>query len=450
LELRVLSPTAILGYGFPLESLERGLRDEPDVIAVDAGSTDPGPYYLGEGVPFVPDPAVERDLYHLVKAALKVGVPLVVGSAGGAGARPHVESLLRILERVALRLGRRLRVAIVWADVDREWLIQKLREGVPVEPLEGFPRGSLTFEQVASSTRIVAQLGVEPIVEALRLDPHVVVAGRVVDAAPFAALPWLRGADRGLSIHMAKILECGAIAAEPGSGSDGMMGILRRSEFEIYPLNPRRRATKLSVAEHALYERTDPYREYVPGGYADLSSVVYEEAGDGRVVVRGARWVPLDRYMVKLEGVRLVGHRAIVVMGVRDPDTIARLDDLVAAVVEEARRLQPGGYRVYVHVYGRNAVLGSWEPTPKPAHEVAVIFEVVAGTREEALSVASRLRALMMHVGWPGRRTTAGNVALPFSPSELYVGRAYEWSIWHLVQLEHPLELGSIEEKVVG
>ena len=44
---KILSPTAILGYGFPAESFERGMAQHPDLIAVDAGSSDPGPYYLG-------------------------------------------------------------------------------------------------------------------------------------------------------------------------------------------------------------------------------------------------------------------------------------------------------------------------------------------------------------------------------------------------------------------
>ena len=44
-EIRVLSPTAILGYGFPEESFIEGMRRKPHVIAVDAGATDPGPYY---------------------------------------------------------------------------------------------------------------------------------------------------------------------------------------------------------------------------------------------------------------------------------------------------------------------------------------------------------------------------------------------------------------------
>ncbi|MGL4209010.1 MAG: acyclic terpene utilization AtuA family protein, partial [Candidatus Adiutrix sp.] len=51
-EIKILSPTAILGYGFPEESFKAALDKNPHVIAVDAGSTDPGPYYLGSGVSF--------------------------------------------------------------------------------------------------------------------------------------------------------------------------------------------------------------------------------------------------------------------------------------------------------------------------------------------------------------------------------------------------------------
>lgn len=51
-----LSLCGLLGYGYPLESLRRGLEHELDLIGVDAGSTDPGPYYLGRGTPFVKGP----------------------------------------------------------------------------------------------------------------------------------------------------------------------------------------------------------------------------------------------------------------------------------------------------------------------------------------------------------------------------------------------------------
>ena len=49
---KILSPTAILGYGFPEESFLKAMAESPDLIAVDAGSSDPGPHYLGAGKPF--------------------------------------------------------------------------------------------------------------------------------------------------------------------------------------------------------------------------------------------------------------------------------------------------------------------------------------------------------------------------------------------------------------
>ena len=62
-EFRILSTTAILGYGFPKESFDEGMKRKPDLIAVDAGSTDPGPFYLGEGVSFTDREMCIRDSY---------------------------------------------------------------------------------------------------------------------------------------------------------------------------------------------------------------------------------------------------------------------------------------------------------------------------------------------------------------------------------------------------
>lgn len=50
-KFKVLSPTAILGYGFPEESFNKAMEESPDLIAVDAGSSDPGPHYLGRVKP---------------------------------------------------------------------------------------------------------------------------------------------------------------------------------------------------------------------------------------------------------------------------------------------------------------------------------------------------------------------------------------------------------------
>jgi len=40
----------------------------------------------------------------------------------------------------------------------------------------------------------------------------------------------------------------------------------------------------------------------------------------------------------------------------------------------------------------------------------------------------------LLHYGYPGRISTAGNLAFPFSPSDFKVGEVYEFSIYHLME----------------
>ena len=58
-EIRMLSVTGCLGYGFTEVAFRRALDIGVDFIASDAGSMDPGPYYLGAGEAFV-SPQAER------------------------------------------------------------------------------------------------------------------------------------------------------------------------------------------------------------------------------------------------------------------------------------------------------------------------------------------------------------------------------------------------------
>ena len=98
---KILSTTAILGYGFPESSFKKGLSKKPDLIAADAGSTDPGPYYLGSGKSFTNRTAVKRDLRLMIKAGVEKNIPVIIGSAGGSGARPHLEWCLDIVRDIA-------------------------------------------------------------------------------------------------------------------------------------------------------------------------------------------------------------------------------------------------------------------------------------------------------------------------------------------------------------
>ena len=66
-EIRYLSLCGMLGYGYSQQSLEYALSKNPDFIGVDAGSTDPGPYYLGSGESFVKTLQMKRDLSLVLK-----------------------------------------------------------------------------------------------------------------------------------------------------------------------------------------------------------------------------------------------------------------------------------------------------------------------------------------------------------------------------------------------
>ena len=61
-DVSVIFPTGMLGGGFPAETVERGIELGADAIAVDGGSTDSGPYYLGTGTAKTTEAAVEHDL----------------------------------------------------------------------------------------------------------------------------------------------------------------------------------------------------------------------------------------------------------------------------------------------------------------------------------------------------------------------------------------------------
>ncbi len=436
---KILSTTAILGYGFPESSFRKGLSRKPDLIAADAGSTDPGPYYLGAGKSFTNRSAVKRDLRLMIKAGVQNNIPVVIGTAGGSGARPHLEWCLEIVREIAREEDLHFKLGIAYGDVDKETVKKALKEK-RIKPLAFAPR--LTPQVVEKSENIVAQMGVEPFIKLLQEGCQVVVAGRSYDPAVFAALPISLGYDPGLALHLGKILECAAIAATPGSGSDCALGILEDDSFILEALSPERKFTPQSAAAHTLYEKSDPYELPGPGGLINLRECSFEDIGRGRVRVRGSRFVPAEKYWVKLEGVRLTGYRSVSLAGVRDPIMISKIDSILQAVEDRARdimKIKPEEGRIFFHVYGKNGVMGELEPVKKTAsHELGLVIEAIGRSQEEADALLAVTRSALLHYGYEGRIATAGNLAFPFSPSDVAMGKVYEFSIYHLMQVEDP------------
>lgn len=435
----VLAPTGTLGYGFGEAAFTRGMSMKPDVIAVDAGSTDPGPYYLGSGVTLVSRFGIKRELKTLITAGLRAKIPVIVGSAGGAGCKAHVDWTVDIVREIAAESGLHFKLARIYADVERERVLSAIRR----EEVNLFEAGFRLTESIVNETfTLVAQMGHEPIVEALRGGADVIIAGRACDDLVIAAYPIFAGADPALSIHMGKILECGAFSAEP-FGMDVMLGTVYADNFVLEPGSAERRASVTSVSAHSLYERENPFRQGGPGHELDLTNCTFAPLDDRRVRVSGSRLIEGPDVWIKLEGVKMSGYRTISIAGVRCPTMIPITGDLL----EEARShalgyFAPSDAKVVFHVYGRDGVMRALEPQKHiTSQELGIVIDVVAGNQELARAVCHHISGALLHKSFTGQVNTSGNLAFPYSPSEIDAGAVYEFSIYHLMRVQSPLEL---------
>lgn len=447
-EIRVLSPTGVMGSGFLESSLEAALARRPHFIGCDAGSTDPGPSHLGAGSAAFPRAAVKRDLALMLRGARRLGIPLLIGSAGTAGGDPNLEWTYAILREVAREEGLAFTAALIRAEQDKDYLRRRLREGrvKPLHPAPEFDEGVIDRAE-----RIVGMMGAEPFQRALAAGADVVLAGRASDTAIFSALPMMRGCPPGIAWHAAKILECGAAAVVNRRTPDCMMAFLHEDHFTVEAPDPELRCTPQSIAAHSLYENADPFLIRECSGAMDLSACRYD-AIDGRTVrVSGSRFIAAATYTVKLEGAEKVGCQSVVIGSVRDPyiirqidDWIARLEDRIHMRVEQVygAMLARSQYHLHFRVYGRDGTMGPLEPVKEiRSHELCLIIEVTAPTQETASAIAGIVRHQGLHLPIPEWSGLITALACPYNPAHLERGAVYRFNVNHVVEPDDPCEM---------
>ena len=447
-EVRLLSVTSILGYGFPELALQRGMEADPHMIGADAGSTDPGPYYLGAGKPFCSRLAIKRDTRLMLLAAVPRGIPVLISTSGGAGGEPHLQFMAELVREIAREEKLDFKLALIHAEQDPAFLKKQLAAG-KVKPASKRP--PLTVEQVDGAERIVGLMGPEPFERALDGGAQVILAGRATDPSIWAAGVARAGLPPEMGWYAGKMLECGAEPAAPKR--DGcLLARVYEDYIDLEPTNPEQACTRLSVANFALHENPSAIHHYEPGGMLDTSACSFEQLTDRIVRVRGMKWYPAAVYTVKMEGVQCVGYRAIAMCATRDPVLIKGIDDYlvrVRAIVDEKSRsfgVPKGGYKLAIRCYGVNGVMGEREPIKTTsAHELSFILEVMAPTQEIASAVIAISRTTILHADFPGRLCKEGNMGIPFSPADFELGASYEFSVYHIVDADDPYHLFPIE-----
>jgi hypothetical protein len=436
--MKFLSLCGMLGYGYPVEGLKRVMREDIAFIGVDAGSTDPGPYYLGSGETFVREMQIRRDLEPALLAAREKNIPLIIGSAGGSGARPHVDFFCDILLDLAKKNRLSFKLAVIYADLDKDFVIRNFEAG-KISPCGPVPE--LTVEKIEKCRNLVGQMGTEPLIEALEAGAEVIVAGRCCDTAIFAAIPIMQGFDPGLALHCAKIAECGALCARPVGANDSLLATLTEDAFIVEPVNPEKKCTPASTAGHSLYEQPDPNCFYEPEGKIDMSDSVFEQFGERAVKVSGTRLVPAAENTLKLEGAELKGYRTVTIAGICDPAAIRRIDEIERRVREAVAAnmngiISPDKYLLNFRRYGLDGTLGrDIGGSATIPEDLGLLIEAVAPAQELADTILSLARSTALHQSFEGRKATAGNLAFPFSPSDLSGGAVYEFSVYHLLEV---------------
>jgi len=438
--MKIVALNGLLGYGYSEEALEIAFSEKVDYLGVDAGSTDPGPYYLGSGKSFTDRSAVKRDLALALPKALAQKAPFIIGTAGGAGSSRHVQWLKEILLEIAKEKGLRFTLGTVYSDVSKDYVLEKLDSGKIANMSDEMP---LTREAVEQSTTIVSQIGIAPIMEMLDKKADVILCGRACDTAIYAAPCIYNGFNPGLAFHMAKIMECGAMCSEPVAAADVMQAYMYEDHFELRPANPIRRCTVDRVAAHTLYEQTNPYLIYEPDGVCDLTNSVFQQADLRTVRVSGSVFHDAEEKTLKLEGVKCAGYRTICPASIYDPETIRRFPD----IEETVRRFVADNTR---STLPENSYSISFKTNGGPESSLGIVMDIVGQTQEIADTVCALVRSRMLHCDYPGRKSSAGNLAFPFSPSDIHVGPVYEFSVFHLAKVDSLLETAKLELEEVG
>jgi len=443
-------PVGSLGAGINQEAFDLGMDMKPDVIAVDAGSTDSGPGYLANGMCKYGSEMLKNDLRISIIAAKRAGIPVFVGSCGTCGTDNMVDYCADIVAEIFREEGLNGKIAKIYSQQSAEVLKQKWNEG-KIHALEGAPE--ITAETFDECLNIVALLGAEPFIEAYKNGADVVLGGRATDTANIAALPIHKGCSVAAAWHGAKVVECGAQCTD-SSGDMGVFLAVNEEGFTVTPLGLESRCTPYTVSAHLVYENTDPFKLIEPSGTMFTNDAVYTQNADNRsVYVTGSKFEHAKQYTMKLEGAAITGYQNISIAGIADRKVLANPEKWIANISGYVDKyiqklgISKDDYSFNFKAYGYNAVIEGPVPEGTPApREIGMLLTVTAKTQELATKIAKVFNPYLLHFPADMKdREQLPSYAFPFSPVDCPRGATYEFKLLHVVDVDNPFELVRLE-----
>ena len=256
----------------------------------------------------------------------------------------------------------------------------------------------------------------------------------------------MRGKPFGATWHAAKIAECGNLCTT-GSGLGGVVVHIGDDSFVVEPVDDADRCTPYSVSAHMLYENVDPFRLHEPAGTLVTTNARYSALDDRRVLVRGSDFEFAEHHTIKLEGAAPSGAQTVSIVGIREPEVLARIDEWLESLqsflkqrIPDTLGISADDYHIELRPYGANAVLGAADPDDTPPREVGVVFCATAADQGTATAIAKFANPYLLHHPLPGADAVP-SWSFMSSPAEMERGTLYSFVLQHAVRVDDPLEL---------
>jgi len=449
---RVLVPSGVLGLGFDREALARGVKMKPDIICIDGGSTDSGPYSLGTSTSKYSRAACKAEWRDLMKARDTLNVPLLISSCGTCGTDDMVDWMFDITQELAVELDQSLKVALLYSEQTKKTIIDKM-DAQQCHALQ--PEIPLDASTVNACTHIVALAGAEQIQQALTLNADIILTGRATDTAVISALPIMRGDHVGASWHGAKIAECGALCSnQPISGV--IMLDVDTNGFTVKPLAANAKCTPHSVHAHMLYENSDPHLLHEPGGTLDVTTAKYTQADERSVSVTGSKWIKSDRYTVKLEAAVKAGFQYTVMAILRNAHYVAnaqlwldKLSVVLANEITNSMQLSEEDYSLEFRLVGVDSVMGALENKTANPVEVGVLGIITAQSESQGEEIAKLINPFLLHYPLSDNESLP-TFAFPYSPAHSKRGELFNFCMNHTIELSEPMDVFRIVTRQAG
>jgi hypothetical protein len=306
---RVASIGGALGGGFQRETIRTVLDRHVDALICNAAAPAASPLYPGTASSCYSRDALKNDLRRVIEAGRRIAGPVILGNCEMAGADGNLNPMLEVAKEIFEELQvRDAQVAVIRSDVVPGIVIEELRADALRLVSAGTPM--LNFA-VARAGTVMAQMGIHPIVAALRHGAKYIFVGRVCDAALFAADMIRQGISPGLAYHTGHVLKGAASVCEPASASECLVAEIYDDGNAVFKaLDGGRRCTPYSIALCSLDETSHPHLKFLPEGILATVDAEFFAVNSVAAGIRGSRLFRTRKtcwLSIRIEGVRQHG-----------------------------------------------------------------------------------------------------------------------------------------------